>query len=558
MPEIGPVTENNSIIPNPGVAMKGRFFFIAIVLASLPVFFAPLSNPDLFWDFSAAHWMLAHHAFPKADFLSFTKAGAPWVDFEWLSQIIFFFFYRQGGFLGLLFLKAFLLYACWKPIALGLKDIDLPRLAIATAFLFWISSLIAHSDLRSELFSLFFFALMICLLERRQAKPQIHFLKWASVICLIFALWANLHAGFIFGEALLIFYAVGDICAGDLRRFRETVFIGVLAMMATLLNPYGLGPYRIAFAHLKEGSNLAHSINEWEAFTFFPTIHWPIDLAFLALLILGGMTILSPRIRKKNVKAIPFLFLAVLLGLLTLFYRRFASYFVIVLIFASAKFLKQTRPSVVVSAFLALFCVLSIFHFARQTDWSVPFNARMVPERAVAFLNKERPAISNLRVYNEWEWGGYLGWELRPWYKVYCDGRYLFHDLLFHLSVAVQSADTWQKFLNSQGLNAALMPNLSWHVLTTRIYPDKTTRKFQRPWYLLFMPRKQWALVYWDDKALFFVKRGAVPVSWIQRHEYRFWHPYDTDALKDALRRGEISESILKKEEARHLHEIYN
>ena len=485
----------------------------------------------------------------------------PWTDFEWLSQIIFFFFYKHGGYLALLILKATLLFLCWIPIALGIKDAELPRPQLFAAFLFWATASISHSDLRPELFSLFFFAALLVSLERRKTEPATLSWRWILWCCAIFSLWANLHAGFIFGGMLFALYAATDLFNHDFTRFHEKALAAIFAVASTLINPYGIGPYRIAWAHLQERSNLSHSINEWEAFTFSPPVHWPVDCAFVALFFAAGLLAISARKRRDYQQEFPIFLLTLFLGILTLFYRRFSAYFIIAFILAGSQFLKKgeflsIKKKSWPSMTAALLCSLYIFRFASHVDWKSPFDSRLVCRRATAFLSQERRVISSLRVYNKWEWGGYLGWKLRPWFKIYCDGRYLFHDLLFKLSAAVPSPDTWQDFLNSQNLNAALMPNFYREISTTRIYPDKTTRKFNRPWYLFFMPRKDWALVYWDDKALFFVKRGSVSPSWLKQHEYRLWHPHDSAALQDALNRREVSQSRLEKEQERHLREI--
>jgi hypothetical protein len=70
------------------------------------------------------------------------------------------------------------------------------------------------------------------------------------------------------------------------------------------------------------------------------------------------------------------------------------------------------------------------------------------------------------------------------------------------------------------------------------------------------MPKKRWALVYWDKKALLFVDRNAVPADWLAAHEYRYARPDDGVALLEAIRLKEIPASALAKEDERHEHEL--
>src|ERR1051325_1155961 len=68
----------------------------------------PLQNPDLFWHLSAGRRILVDHIVPRADWLSWTRGGAAWVDFEWGAQVLYRLFFQLGGLPGLFLLKALL------------------------------------------------------------------------------------------------------------------------------------------------------------------------------------------------------------------------------------------------------------------------------------------------------------------------------------------------------------------------------------------------------------------------------------------------------------------
>ena len=77
----------------------------ACAAAAMAFFLAPEGNPDIFWHLSVGREMFASRAIPRADSLSFTLAGAPWVDFEWGFQALCYPFYAAAGFAGLLALR---------------------------------------------------------------------------------------------------------------------------------------------------------------------------------------------------------------------------------------------------------------------------------------------------------------------------------------------------------------------------------------------------------------------------------------------------------------------
>ena len=486
------------ILPNLKPRIKGSFFYFLLFLAALPVFLIPLRNPDLFWGFSSARWILLHRAFPHADFLSWTKPQTPWIDFEWLSHLLFLSLYRIGGWKTLLFLKASLLFLAWVPIGFFLNERRIEKNLIVGAFLLWAASSISHSDLRPELFSLIFFAGLMVSLENNRENKKNSSLRGNGVFFGLFALWANLHAGFIFGEALIFFYAACHLTSKEISRFKKTVLWGISAFLGSLINPYGLGPYQVALAHLKQESALSQSIMEWRPFNFSPPIHWPTDIAFVLLFLAVTILLIHKPFRTKLKIFFPTISLTLALSLSTLEHRRMAPYFIIAFLMAGGTWIQETgfqkKYASTGSFMLSLGSIFFIWSFWPPSIQNLPFDGRLLPEKAAVFIAQKGPALSNLRFYNPWEWGGYLGWKLRPWFKPYCDGRYIFHDLLFPQKRAVLNSNNWQEFLDSQKINAALIPYLN--------QPDS--------WIFNFMPKKKWTLLYRDQTALLFVRKTTL------------------------------------------------
>ncbi|MDE2490811.1 MAG: hypothetical protein KGM24_08175, partial [Elusimicrobia bacterium] len=193
---------------------------------------------------------------------------------------------------------------------------------------------------------------------------------------------------------------------------------------------------------------------------------------------------------------------------------------------------------------------------ARGPLGGLPFGSAYVARRACAFVARERPALGPLRLFNEYAWGGYLGWIEGPGARVFGDGRYLFQGQIAELQDALSSPRAFADFASRRALDGFLIERRRFDVPTTRVYPDGTTRAFARPWYTSYLPRARWALVYWDERALVFVDRAKVPKAWLAAHEYRWLLPGDEAARADALARGEIPRAALAAEEARHAREV--
>ncbi len=522
----------------------------AAPLLALPVLLLPIYNPDLFWHLSAGRWIAANHAVPRVDFLSFTAAGLPWSDFEWLSQLLFHWTHGAAGLAGLWALKALLLAACAAVVDGVLRLHGKPALHRAAALALWSAGMIASSDIRPELFSLFLFLALLLELERLRLGKITHpFWNAAGLFCL-FALWANLHAGFVFGLFLLACCAAGELLRRRLAAFRDCFGWGVVAFFGTLCNPYGLGPYRVLLEHWLRRAEFQGFIQEWQPTAWGNAFHWPFWV------LLGAFLYKVYRARKRELP-LGLTLAGLYFGLGAVSHTRLSAYFTctaVPLLFILAG---PPRPAARLGygAAAAVYAGFLAWTFP-NLSWRGAFDDRHVPRRAAAFLDKEYAATSGLRAYNPWEWGGYLGWRLYPWYKVFGDGRYIFHSQLSASAEAVKDAGRWRDFLEEHGLNAALLHNLDTRFLTRRGYPDGTSRDFARPWYLAFMPRERWALVYWDEKALYFVSRRAVPEKWLAEHEYRWLRPKDDAAFADALERGEIPAGALALERERHAREM--
>lgn len=457
----------------------------AIALAA-PVFLVPASNPDVFWHLSAGRWILEHGAFPRAEFLSFTREGAPWHDFEWLAQVLFYGVHSLAGLGGLWALKVLLLAAGAAILLRGLS----PAWLVA-----WAACMLTRSDIRPELFSLILFSLAV-------TRPL-----GTAATAGLFALWSNLHAGFLF--ALPLFW----------RQPRKLA----AAVAGSLVNPYFWGPYLAALEHV---GSVRH-IREWHPSSLLNAYQWP----FFALAVWWAV------LWRERPLAAPYLAAA-------LKHKRLSLYFELLAIPAVAR--KMKLP-----AWTALPYAAWLVYLLSSLSWAGLFDFRYVPDRAAAFIER----APKLNLYNEWEWGGYLAWRI-PGHKVFWDGRYLFQKMLDEGAEAAKSAETWQAFLDKYGSQGALLENRAQLFPTMRVYKDGKSKEFLRPWYLRYMPREKWALVYFDDKTLFFVRREAVDKKWLKAHEYKWLRPHDQAALQDARSRKEIPEKEYQQELIRHASEL--
>src|ERR1035441_10273997 len=61
-----------------------------------------IAEPDIWWHLRNAAYLFQYHSFPSVDTYSFTAAGSPWMNFEWLSEIAFWLSFKAAGLQGVL------------------------------------------------------------------------------------------------------------------------------------------------------------------------------------------------------------------------------------------------------------------------------------------------------------------------------------------------------------------------------------------------------------------------------------------------------------------------
>lgn len=138
-------------------------------------------------------------------------------------------------------------------------------------------------------------------------------------------------------------------------------------------------------------------------------------------------------------------------------------------------------------------------------------NEYRVPVGAVRYMNAN--AVQG-RLFNPFHWGGYLIWNGYPQRSVFIDPRAgLSEELLEKFSIA-KAGNLWmlEQLFKEFGFEAVVLD-----------YPSRDEGAKELSGLALSDPN--WALVYWDDTSLLYLRRGGTYQSLILRDEYRFLKP---------------------------------
>lgn len=112
---------------------------------------------------------------------------------------------------------------------------------------------------------------------------------------------------------------------------------------------------------------------------------------------------------------------------------------------------------------------------------------------------------------NSYAFGGYLIWNLYPERKIFIDGRNeVFLPLLQEIVAVRTDSRLWKRFLEKYKIEYALLNY--WDELEQLTTFDASNHRIvtYAPFTSTHFPRARWALVYWDDTGMIYVKRDGI------------------------------------------------
>src|SRR5437016_9574014 len=105
--------------------------FVLVAIAAV----APIRSYDYFWHLAAGRWIVDHHAIPATDPLAVASVRTPWINGEWLYQVVLYATHvndQATSLLNALLIAA--IFTCGFVLAARQNDWALAVLAAAVAF----------------------------------------------------------------------------------------------------------------------------------------------------------------------------------------------------------------------------------------------------------------------------------------------------------------------------------------------------------------------------------------------------------------------------------------
>jgi len=445
-----------------------RVFTIVFSLGLFTMSARGVADPDFWWHLRSGELIVRSHTILRTDPFSFTRFGHPWINHEWLSDVLIFCLYRVAGFGGLI--VSFAAISAATLLFVYLRCPGRPYFAAV----FTVCGAIASTPtwgVRPQMFTLLFAAIFLVILDKARSDPKL--LWWTVPLTL---LWANLHAGYALGIALLALSLVGtvlDIALGVESWARRAaglrnLGLALVACVAVVaVNPNGMRLYTYPFETL--GSKAMQSyIHEW----FSPNFHDP-EYAPLLLIILGilvGFAISPKRVSPRDlvllcpatlaglrsVRHIP-VFVLIAVPILTQLWEAWLQSVGATIRTNRGSVHRLSEKRLLNALILGTFAAFSIVRVVLVIHRQPQTEAQHFPAGATAFISTQRPPAPVLNHYN---WGGYFIWKLYPDYRVFIDGRAdLYGDSFMNeFAASYYLAGDWRKSLRTWGIRTIVLP----------------------------------------------------------------------------------------------------
>jgi hypothetical protein len=246
-------------------------FLLAAVIFAFSV--RQIGEPDIWWHLRNGAQLVLQHSFPRIDSYSLGASGAPWLDHEWLSEVIFFLGFKAFGLQGILAVYFAVLVVIFAGVYYRScrAGADCKDATIATLLAICLG--VVSIGPRMLLFGWLFMVGLLLVLD--------HFRLTGRGLWLLpplFAIWINFHGSWVFGVVVLAVTIVTGLVEGEwglaaAHRWspvqRKKLLLGFAASLAALfVNPFGyrlvLYPFDLLF---RQPSNM-RNIQEWQSVDF--------------------------------------------------------------------------------------------------------------------------------------------------------------------------------------------------------------------------------------------------------------------------------------------------
>ena len=208
----------------------------------------PLTGLDLWMHLTLGRWIWAHGWVTTTDPFSYITEGQPFLAHSWLAEVVFYLVEKTAGTVGLMLLRLSLIGLALTAMLKTARLFKASWPAVMLLAPFVLGLMWSRLECRPQLFSSAFLAVTLWLIVSVHTGQRSWHWLWA--LPPLFAVWINLHAGWVQGVVLLV-AIMGALGLMELRwrwlgcgatsqlPLWSMALVLVGCLLALLMNPYG-------------------------------------------------------------------------------------------------------------------------------------------------------------------------------------------------------------------------------------------------------------------------------------------------------------------------------
>jgi hypothetical protein len=267
-----------------------------------------LADGDAGWHIRTGEYILDHHAVPRADLYSFSKPGAPWYAWEWLTDVIDASLHRWAALKGIVLGAAVIISLFATTLMRRMVWRNAHLLVAMLIALLGVGASSMHFLARPHVFTLLLLSVSVWMIEADRRRPTNKI--WLLVP--ITMVWTNLHGGFLALIAVLGLTGAGtaleiilDAPAGlgfrtqaliaGFRGAARYLALAAACGAASLVNPYGWNLHKHVVEYLRSDW-IRNAVQEFQSPSFRNE-----NMLQFELLMLAGLIAAGARLRRRHI-----------------------------------------------------------------------------------------------------------------------------------------------------------------------------------------------------------------------------------------------------------------
>ena len=272
---------------NPGrLAPWSRGSLAWLVAVVSLVFFATAQycrqlHVDTYFDLYVGRYV-SEHGIPERNVVTVMAHGQPWIDQQWLAQLMYYRAWQVGGYAAVTLLSVALVSAGSAVLGALMLRRGVSPLAMCTWTLAAIAVSYGYATPRAQSFGYLLVPLVLMLVLHDDGRRLPRASTWLLIPLLV--VWANVHGSVLLGAGFVGLHAARRAWAAQRRQDRlglaSYLLLAAGAAVSVICTPYGFGVVRY-YGSLIGNPELSRNVAEWGP----PSLATPYSWAFFAVAI---------------------------------------------------------------------------------------------------------------------------------------------------------------------------------------------------------------------------------------------------------------------------------